>query len=92
VLGGKVPFGPVYTAAEIFADEHYAVREMLVEVEQPGSATPVKIAGVPIKLSESPGAVRRRAPMLGEHTEEILTAAGYLPHQIAKLRHDRTIL
>ncbi len=92
VLGGKVPFGPVYTAAEIFADEHYAVREMLVEVEQPGSATPVKIAGVPIKLSESPGAVRRRAPMLGEHTEEILTAAGYLPHQIAKLRDDRTIL
>ncbi|QBY56265.1 CaiB/BaiF CoA transferase family protein [Cupriavidus oxalaticus] len=92
ILGGKVPFGPVYTATEIFADEHYAVREMLVEVEQPGSAIPVKIAGVPIKLSESPGTVRHRAPMLGEHTEEILTAAGYSPHQIAKFRDFGTIL
>ncbi|MGN5477139.1 CoA transferase [Cupriavidus basilensis] len=58
-LGGKVPFGPVYTSAEIFADRHYAVREMLVDVEQPGSATTVKIAGVPIKLSDH---ARGRAP------------------------------
>ncbi|WP_444634412.1 CaiB/BaiF CoA transferase family protein [Cupriavidus oxalaticus] len=86
VLGGKVPFGPVCTSAEIFADPHYAVREMLVDVEQPGSAQRVKIAGVPIKLSDTPGAVRRRAPMLGEHTEEILRAAGYSGDDIDDLR------
>ncbi|WP_116293072.1 CaiB/BaiF CoA transferase family protein [Cupriavidus taiwanensis] len=86
VLGGKVPFGPVYTSAEIFADPHYAVREMLVEVEQPGSATPVKIAGVPVKLSETPGAVRRRAPLLGEHTDALLLAAGYADSDIRRLR------
>ncbi|SCU75938.1 L-carnitine dehydratase/bile acid-inducible protein F [Cupriavidus necator] len=85
-LGGKVPFGPVYTSAEIFADRHYAVREMLVEVEQPGSAVPVKIAGVPVKLSETPGSVRRRAPLLGEHTDEILQAAGYAEGDILRLR------
>ncbi|MGO4327868.1 CaiB/BaiF CoA transferase family protein [Cupriavidus sp. 2TAF22] len=85
-LGGKVPFGPVYNSAEIFADPHYAVREMLVEVEQPGSATPVKIAGVPIKLSETPGAVRRRAPLLGEHTDEVLGSAGYAEEEIHRLR------
>lgn len=85
-LGGKVPFGSVYTSAEIFADRHYAIREMLVEVEQPGSATPVKIAGVPIKLSRTPGAVRRRAPLLGEHTEEILHAAGYSDQEITRFR------
>lgn len=90
-LGGKVPFGPVYTSAEIFADRHYAIREMLVDVEQPGSATTVKIAGVPIKLSETPGSVRRRAPMLGEHTEEILSATGYSGQEISRLRETKAI-
>ncbi|RDK08864.1 CoA transferase [Cupriavidus lacunae] len=91
VLGGKVPFGPVYTSAEIFGDPHYQAREMLVEVEQPGSATPVKIAGVPIKLSETPGAVRQRAPLLGEHTREILQAAGYAMSDIDHLRHSGVV-
>jgi crotonobetainyl-CoA:carnitine CoA-transferase CaiB-like acyl-CoA transferase len=50
---------------------------MLVDVEQPGSSTPVKVAGVPIKMSLTPGRVRCRAPLLGEHTREILEAAGY---------------
>ncbi|MNY71923.1 formyl-coenzyme A transferase [compost metagenome] len=59
---------------------------MLVDVEQPGSAQPVKIAGVPIKLSRTPGAVRRRAPLLGEHTDEILLAAGYGQDEIRQLR------
>ncbi|MCY1327833.1 Succinyl-CoA--L-malate CoA-transferase beta subunit [compost metagenome] len=91
VLGGKVPFGPVYTSADVFADPHYAVREMLVEVEQPGSAQPVKIAGVPVKLSETPGAVRRRAPMLGEHTDEVLCAAGYAAADIRRLRQGSVV-
>jgi crotonobetainyl-CoA:carnitine CoA-transferase CaiB-like acyl-CoA transferase len=90
-LGGKVPFGPVYTSAEIFQDPHYRVREMLVDVEQPGSATPVKIAGVPIKLSGTPGGVRQRAPMLGEHTDEILLAAGYGKVEIETMRSARAI-
>lgn len=85
-LGGKVPFGPVYTSAEIFEDEHYRVRDMLVDVEQPGSAVPVKIAGVPIKLSSTPGSIRQRAPLLGEHTEEILLATGYEKNEIESMR------
>ncbi|WP_349604787.1 CoA transferase [Cupriavidus sp. DF5525] len=85
-LGGKVPFGPVYTSTEIFADPHYAVREVLVEVEQPGSARAVRIAGVPIKLSETPGGVHRRAPLLGEHTDEVLSSAGYAGEDIRRLR------
>jgi len=77
LFGGVIPFAPIYDAADIFADPHFRIREMLVEVEQPGSARPVTIAGVPIKLSRTPGRVRRRAPLLGEHTREILLAAGY---------------
>ncbi len=74
IFGGRVPFGPVQDAAEIFNDPHFAARGMLVEVEQPGSATPVTIAGVPVHLSATPGAVRGRAPRLGEHTAQVLAA------------------
>ncbi|WP_322102976.1 CoA transferase [Paraburkholderia sp. J41] len=90
-FGGRVPFGPVYTSAEIFGDPHYRVRDMLVDVEQPGSSTRVKIAGVPIKMSSTPGGVHRRAPMLGEHTDEVLLAAGYDALGVARLRESGAI-
>lgn len=80
LFGGRVPFGPVQNAAEIFADPHFAARGMLVEVEQPGSATPVTIAGVPVHLSATPGAVRGRAPRLGEHTAEVLAGLDVRRH------------
>ncbi|PRZ44137.1 crotonobetainyl-CoA:carnitine CoA-transferase CaiB-like acyl-CoA transferase [Antricoccus suffuscus] len=66
LFGGRIPIGPVNSIADIFGDPHAKVREMLVQVEQPGSAVPVTIAGAPIKLSATPAAVRRRAPLLGE--------------------------
>ncbi|WP_315830922.1 CoA transferase [Bradyrhizobium prioriisuperbiae] len=86
LLGGKIPFGPVYHIDEIAGDPHFAVREMIVEVEQPGCATPVTIAGVPIRMTETPGAVRRRAPLLGEDSDEVLRAIGFAPGEIAGLR------
>lgn len=70
-LGGRIPVGPINTVEDIFADPHVQAREMLVEVEQPGS-DPVRVAGSPIKLSRTPAGVRGRAPLLGEHTEEVL--------------------
>jgi crotonobetainyl-CoA:carnitine CoA-transferase CaiB-like acyl-CoA transferase len=76
LFGGKVPFSPIYNAAEIFADPHFSVREMLPQVEHPGSATPVCVPGIPVKLSGTPGQVRHRAPLLGEHSRAILTEVG----------------
>ncbi len=90
-LGGIAPFGPVYTAKDIFDDPHYAQRAMIVEVEHPGCPTPVRIAGVPIKLSATPGAVRRRAPLLGEHTDEVLRGLGLPADQIDRLRREGVI-
>jgi crotonobetainyl-CoA:carnitine CoA-transferase CaiB-like acyl-CoA transferase len=75
-LGGRVPVAPVNRVDDIFADPHVHAREMLVEVEQPGSARPVTLAGSAIKLTETPAGVRRRAPLLGEHTDEILAEVG----------------
>ena len=71
LVGDDLPVGRVQSVADIFADPHPHAREMLVEVEQPGSVEPVVIAGVPIKLSRTPGGVRRRAPLLNEHDREL---------------------
>jgi crotonobetainyl-CoA:carnitine CoA-transferase CaiB-like acyl-CoA transferase len=76
LLAGKVPVGPVNTAADIFADPHAQARGMLVEVDLPGGNRPVVLAGPPIKLTATPSAIYRRPPCLGEHTEEILAEAG----------------
>lgn len=85
-LGGEIPFGPVFDARDIFADPHFRVRDMLVEVEQPGAARPLTVAGTPVRMSATPGAVRRRAPMVGEHTERTLADFGFTATEIAALR------
>jgi crotonobetainyl-CoA:carnitine CoA-transferase CaiB-like acyl-CoA transferase len=81
-VGDRVPIGPVNDVAAIFADPHTAAREMLAEVEQPGAPGPVVIAGTAIKLDATPGGVHRRAPLLGEHSREILAEAGFTPDEI----------
>jgi crotonobetainyl-CoA:carnitine CoA-transferase CaiB-like acyl-CoA transferase len=81
-VGDSVPIGPVNDVAAIFADPHTAAREMLAEVEQPGAPGPVVIAGTAIKLDATPGGVHRRAPLLGEHSREILAEAGFAPDEI----------
>lgn len=85
ILGGKVPLGPVYTAQDIFRDPHFAARDMLPQVEQPGTGRTVAVPGVPVKLSATPGAVTRRAPLLGEHSAQVLREAGLDDEAIAAL-------
>jgi len=75
-LGGEVPVGPVNSVADIFADPHVKIRNMLVEVEQPGKNAPLMLAGSPIKLKATPAGIYRRPPRIGEHTREILAEAG----------------
>ncbi|MGY8525346.1 CaiB/BaiF CoA transferase family protein [Paracidovorax citrulli] len=84
-LGGDIPFGPVFDAGDIFADPHFRVRQMLVEVEQPGAAQPLTVAGTPVRMSATPGGVRRRAPLVGEHTARTLADFGFSPAEIASL-------
>ncbi|MDX2159635.1 MAG: CoA transferase [Hyphomicrobiaceae bacterium] len=89
VLGTKIPFGPVLRADEIFADEHTRARGMLAEVDLPGVPDhPVTIAGTPIKMTVTPGGVRHRAPLTGEHTARILADFGYSEAEIGTLTSD----
>jgi crotonobetainyl-CoA:carnitine CoA-transferase CaiB-like acyl-CoA transferase len=71
MIDGSFPFGPVFDARDIMTSDHFAARDMRVSLEQPGTE-PVIVPGVPVKLSQTPGRVARRAPRLGEHTEAIL--------------------
>jgi len=57
---------------------------MVVEWEQP-EIGPVRQLGVPVKLSRTPGSVHAHAPALGEHTEEVLSAAGFTDQEIGAL-------
>lgn len=71
-LGGTVPVGPVHRAPDLFADPHLQARRMFVAVEHPGSPRPGVFPAPPIHFSATPSSVHRRAPKLGEHTEEVL--------------------
>ncbi|WP_240497300.1 CoA transferase, partial [Streptomyces hirsutus] len=70
-----VPAGRIYTAPDILGDPHYRARDMVVEVPDPSlDGESVPMPGVVPKLSRTPGAIRRGAPLLGEHNDEILGA------------------
>ncbi len=76
--------GPIHDYAEVFADPHTQAREMEVTMEHPEEGA-VRGLGIPVKLSETPGSIRRAAPLLGEHTEEVLREAGLSRDEIEAL-------
>lgn len=92
MLGGRVPFGPVQDAAEIFRDPHVRARGMLAEVEEPDCDRRATIANSPIRMSGSDVGVRRRAALLGEDSDAILAAHGLSAEQITGLRAAGVVL
>ena len=75
-LGGRVPCGPVNTAADIFSDPHVAARNMISEFDLPGDNPEVAVAGSAIKFQDDPTGLYRRPPRLGEHNAEVLREFG----------------
>jgi alpha-methylacyl-CoA racemase len=77
---------PVLELDEALESDLVAAREMVVELDQPGAVAPVRTLGAPVKLSRTPADVNRLpGPSLGEHTDDLLRAAGYDDAQIAAL-------
>lgn len=81
-----VPCGSVRDVDEVLQDPHIAAREMIQELQHPAAGA-IRVTGVPIKLSETPGAVRTPPPTLGQHTVDILTHdVGLTRDEIEELR------
>ena len=86
-----VPCGPVNTIDKVVTDPQVLEREMIVEVEHEATGA-IKIPGIPIKLSKSPGRVERPAPNLSQHTVEVLKGLLEMNEtEIEELKQDEVI-
>jgi crotonobetainyl-CoA:carnitine CoA-transferase CaiB-like acyl-CoA transferase len=90
LTAGGVPCGAVRSVAEALSDPHVAARRMVEAVEHAALGT-IKVLGVPIKLSGTPGSVRSAPPTLGQHTTPVLTELGIAEDAIDGLRRRRVI-
>ncbi|HEX3097361.1 MAG TPA: CoA transferase [Usitatibacter sp.] len=85
-----VPVGPVNRIGDMLADPQVKARDMVVETEHP-KAGRVKGIGHPIKFSDTPGEMTRPAPLLGQHTREVLGGLGYSAAEIEALERDGAV-
>ena len=85
-----VPAGPVLDIAQMHADPQALAREMIVETTHP-TAGKVKAIGLPIKFSDTPGGVRRAAPLFGQHTREVLREHGFSDAEIDQMAEQGAI-
>jgi CoA:oxalate CoA-transferase len=76
LLEAGVPAARVHTVERMIEDAQVTARQMIVEQDHP-RAGKIRVVGVPVKLSETPGAVRTPAPLLGQDTDEVLAGLGY---------------
>jgi CoA:oxalate CoA-transferase len=91
LLQHGVPVGPSQTARDLVKCPHLAAREMILDIEDPVGGKK-KFVGSPVKLSEVPGIEHRRAPFLGEHSQEILEGLlGFSRDKIEQLRTEKVI-
>jgi crotonobetainyl-CoA:carnitine CoA-transferase CaiB-like acyl-CoA transferase len=88
---GRVPCGPCYNLDEVLADPQVNARGLLEEVAHPGATKAVPVASTPVRLSETPAISIRRAPQLGEHTDEVLVDLGFNVNEIAALRAAKAV-
>jgi len=82
----KIPAGPLYSPQQALEDAHIRAAGLLHDTDYPGLPRPAPLAPTPVDLSGTPGRFAHRAPMLGEHTDEILAELGYSEAAIDALR------
>jgi alpha-methylacyl-CoA racemase len=90
LVKADVCVGKVYEPDEMVRDPQLQARDMVVELQHPVHGKITEF-GVPIKLSDTPGAVRHAAPVAGEHTDEVLRELGLSAGEIAGLRGSRVV-
>jgi formyl-CoA transferase len=86
LLSAAIPCGPVNNMEHLFADPQVLHRNMVAEIPHPPIGS-LRLAGIPVKYSETPGDIRLHPPLLGEHTDEVLSQVlEYTPGKIRELK------
>lgn len=86
----RVPAGPVYTMREALEDAHVKASGIFASIDYPGIGK-APVAATPVKLHATPGTVRTRPPLLGEHTEAVLHELGYSDDEIAAMKKEGAV-
>lgn len=87
----RIPAGPVLDPGQVLEDPQVQARHLLQSLDFPGTPGPVPLASTAVKLSSTPGSIRHRAPMLGEHTDEVLREIGYTEPEVRALRDAQVV-
>ena len=87
----RIPAGPVYSPQNVLDDPHVQAMHMLTPMEYPGAPAPVPLSLSAIGMSENPVELYRRAPTIGEHTDEIMSELGFSGSEISGYREARVI-
>lgn len=87
----RIPAGPVLDPGQVLEDAQVKARKLLQPHEFPGARGPVPLAAPAVQLSKTPPEIRRRAPMVGEHTNEVLRELGYSEEDISRLRNAQAV-
>ncbi len=87
----RIPVGEVLKANQVVNEPHIAARGLFQKVPYPKTKDSVPIVVSPLELSGNPGEIKSRAPLLGEHTDQILKEIGYSNEEISNLRDKRII-
>ena len=87
----RIPVGEILKANQVVKEPHIQARKLLQEVSYPNLQKPAPIVVSPLELSENPGKIKTRAPLLGEHTDKILAELGYSEEEISSLRDKRIV-
>ncbi len=90
LVAADIPAGPVNTMEEAFRDPQLVHRRMLQHLEHPVEGR-IPQLGFPIKLSDTPGAMRAPPPLLGQHTQDVLRDLGYGAEDISAFARDGVI-
>ena len=91
LAANHLPCAEVLTPQQALEDEHIIATEQFIDVEFPGLTKPAKIATPPFKLSETPARAVERPPLLGEHTDKIISELGFSDEELNQFKENKTI-